>query len=78
MAMAKQRRKTPAKPKRAKDRLKLEIMKKMGLLEKVQCEGWGNLSAQECGQLGGVLSGALKERKGRSRDENTLGNPGRA
>jgi hypothetical protein len=67
MAVAKKRRKAPAKPKTAKDRLKMEIMINLGLLEKVEREGWGNLSAQECGQLGGILSRTLKDKKSNSK-----------
>ena len=36
---------------------KLEVADELGLLEKVQCEGWAGLTAAESGRLGGVLSG---------------------
>lgn len=56
-------RKSPPKPKTAKDRLKLAIAKELGFWDQVRREGWGSLSAKECGQVGGVLSRTLKEKK---------------
>ena len=72
----KTRRKSPPKPKTAKDRLKMEIAKQLGLLEKVRRDGWGGLSAKECGQVGGLLSRLLKERNAAGRGDKALGNTG--
>lgn len=38
------------------EKLKLEIAKELGLLEKVQKEGWKSLSPKETGRIGGMLS----------------------
>ena len=38
------------------EKLKLEIAKELGLLEKVQKEGWKSLSSKETGRIGGMLS----------------------
>jgi len=38
------------------EKLKLEIAKELGLLEKVQKEGWKSLSSKETGRIGGLLS----------------------
>jgi hypothetical protein len=38
------------------EKLKLEIAKELGLLEKVQKEGWKSLSSKETGRIGGILS----------------------
>jgi small acid-soluble spore protein F (minor alpha/beta-type SASP) len=54
---AKSRKKKPLTP---KERLKLKIAKELGLLEKLKREGWGGLSAQECGQVGGILSRRMR------------------
>ena len=78
MTKAKARRKSPPKPKTAKDRLKLSIAKQLGLLDKVRREGWGSLSAKECGQVGGLLSRTLKEGKALPSQEKAIGNVGRA
>ncbi|NLK68482.1 MAG: small, acid-soluble spore protein, alpha/beta type [Clostridiaceae bacterium] len=42
--------------KKSNEKLKLEIAKELGLLEKVQKEGWKSLSAKETGRIGGLLS----------------------
>ncbi len=38
------------------DKLKLEIARELGLLEKVLRDGWKSLSAKETGRIGGMLS----------------------
>ncbi|UZQ85977.1 alpha/beta-type small acid-soluble spore protein [Thermoclostridium stercorarium] len=38
------------------EKLKLEIAKELGLLEKVQKEGWKSLSAKETGRIGGLMA----------------------
>lgn len=44
-----------------RDRLKLEIAGELGLLEKIESDGWGALNAIEAGKIGGILAGRLKE-----------------
>lgn len=36
--------------------MKYEIAKELGLLEKVEKEGWKSLSPKESGRIGGILS----------------------
>ncbi len=38
------------------EKLKLEIARELGLLEKVLRDGWKSLSAKETGRIGGMLS----------------------
>jgi hypothetical protein len=38
------------------EKLKMEIAKELGLLEKVLRDGWKSLSAKETGRIGGMLS----------------------
>ena len=38
------------------EQLKLEIARELGLLEKIQAEGWKSLSSKETGRIGGLLS----------------------
>ncbi len=65
------------KPKNDKDRSKLKIARELGLLDKLRREGWGGLSAQECGQVGGILSRMLKQgKKVPGYREKALGNAG--
>lgn len=46
------------------DRMKYEIAEELGLLEKVQQEGWKSLSARETGRIGGLMTRRKRERKG--------------
>ncbi len=36
--------------------LKMEIAAELGLLEKVQSEGWHSLSAKDAGKIGGLMT----------------------
>ncbi|NLO39066.1 MAG: small, acid-soluble spore protein, alpha/beta type [Ruminiclostridium sp.] len=38
------------------EKMKLEIARELGLLEKVLKDGWKSLSAKETGRIGGLLS----------------------
>lgn len=52
------------KPLSAKDKLKLEIARELGILEQVEREGWESLSNAVCGKVGGIMSKRLREGKG--------------
>jgi hypothetical protein len=41
--------------------LKVEVARELGLLEKVKKHGWGGLSAEESGRLGGYMTRELKQ-----------------
>ena len=43
--------------------LKMEIAAELGLLEKVNTNGWDSLSAQEAGRIGGHMTQRLKSSK---------------
>lgn len=43
--------------------MKLEIAAELGLLAKVKQVGWGGLTAQEAGVIGGVMSQRLRRKK---------------
>lgn len=42
-----------------RERLKLEIAAELGLLEKINKSGWGELNAVESGKIGGILAKRL-------------------
>jgi hypothetical protein len=44
--------------------LKVEIADELGLLEKVKKHGWGGLSAEESGRIGGHITRVLRQREG--------------
>ncbi len=43
------------------ERLKLQVLEELGLLEKVQKEGWKSLTLAECGRVGGILNSRMKK-----------------
>ena len=38
------------------DKLKYEIAGELGLLDKIEREGWGELTAKETGRIGGLIT----------------------
>ncbi|WIV11418.1 small, acid-soluble spore protein, alpha/beta type [Proteiniborus sp. MB09-C3] len=38
------------------DKLKYEIAKELGLMEKIKEVGWGGLTAKETGRIGGIMT----------------------
>lgn len=38
------------------DRLKYEIAKELGLMDKIKEVGWGGLTAKETGRIGGIMT----------------------
>ncbi len=45
------------------DKMKYEIAEELGLLEKVQEEGWKSLSAKDTGRIGGIMTRRKREEK---------------
>ena len=43
------------------ERLKLEIAEELGLLDKINRGGWGELNGVESGRVGGILASRLKK-----------------
>lgn len=44
----------------AREELKMEVAAELGLLEKIEQDGWGGLSATEAGRIGGIVAARLK------------------
>ena len=44
--------------------LKYEIAEELGLLDKIKEVGWGGLSAEETGKIGGIISKRKRKNKG--------------
>lgn len=45
----------------ARDVLKLEIAEELGLMPKIKSNGWPELTAEESGRLGGVMTRRMRE-----------------
>ncbi len=43
------------------DRLKYEIAGELGLLDKIESDGWGGLTAKETGKIGGHINVRKKQ-----------------
>lgn len=54
---------------RLREQMKYEIAQELGLVEKVEKLGWGALTAEETGRIGGIMTKRKKERKLPSNDE---------
>jgi len=50
------------KPLTQDDKMKYDIARELGLLEKIQNSGWGGLTARENGKIGGILMKKKKEK----------------
>jgi hypothetical protein len=45
-----------------RDLLKNEIAQELGLWEKIKQYGWGELTAEETGRIGGIMTSRMKNR----------------
>ena len=45
------------------DKLKYEIAGELGLLDKIEEDGWGGLTAKETGRIGGLITVRKKQMK---------------
>ncbi|SDZ40237.1 Small, acid-soluble spore protein, alpha/beta type [Proteiniborus ethanoligenes] len=52
------------------DKLKYEIAKELGLMEKIEKLGWGGLTAKESGRIGGIMTLRNRE-KLKNRDNHS-------
>ncbi|SHJ64054.1 Small, acid-soluble spore protein, alpha/beta type [Clostridium cavendishii DSM 21758] len=52
-----------------REKMKYEIASELGLKDKVDELGWGGLTAEETGRIGGIMTKRKKERKIPSNDE---------
>nr|WP_330373655.1 small, acid-soluble spore protein, alpha/beta type [Niameybacter massiliensis] len=49
-------------------KMKLEIAEELGLLEKVQKDGWKSLSPKETGRIGGLMTKKKRELKNKENE----------
>ena len=52
-----------------REKIKYEIAEEIGLKDKVEALGWGGLSAEETGRIGGIMTKRKKELHIPSNDE---------
>lgn len=51
------------------DKLKYEIAQELGLMDKINKDGWGGLTAKESGRIGGLIT--VKKREMKNKDKNS-------
>ncbi len=47
--------------------MKYEIAEELGLIEKIKKVGWGGLTAEETGRVGGIMTAKKKRKPGQNR-----------
>ncbi|MCL2702253.1 MAG: alpha/beta-type small acid-soluble spore protein [Defluviitaleaceae bacterium] len=51
----------------AREKLKYEIAEELGLLDRVNSDGWKSLTARESGRIGGILAKREKDAREKPR-----------
>ncbi|AGA69497.1 small, acid-soluble spore protein, alpha/beta type [Desulfitobacterium dichloroeliminans LMG P-21439] len=46
-------------PKSVLDEFKMEVASELGLTEKIESQGWANMTSRECGHVGGRIGGSM-------------------
>lgn len=59
MSYPKKKKKKEPSP---QDLLKVEIAKELGLWDKIQEFGWGELTAEESGRIGGIMTKRMRKK----------------
>ena len=54
-------RRSTISPLTQREKLKYEVADELGLLEKMLEVGWGGLSAEETGKIGGIVARRMRE-----------------
>lgn len=49
------------------DKLKYEIAEELGLTDKIESHGWGELTAKESGKIGGIIN--VRKRQMKKKEE---------
>ncbi|WP_425801986.1 small, acid-soluble spore protein, alpha/beta type [Desulfitobacterium sp. Sab5] len=62
-------------PQSVLDEFKYEVASELGLTDKIQSQGWANMTSRECGHVGGRIGGSMVKAMIR-RAEESLKNGG--
>ncbi|NLJ89387.1 MAG: small, acid-soluble spore protein, alpha/beta type [Clostridiales bacterium] len=61
--MAKKKKKIDLNNIKPEEKMKYEIAKELGLIDRVVENGWGSLSAKETGRIGGIMTKRRRQAK---------------
>ncbi|WP_350342443.1 alpha/beta-type small acid-soluble spore protein [Proteinivorax tanatarense] len=70
--MAARRRRKTILPPEVLDEFKYEVANQLGLKEKIDRVGWGNMTTYECGKIGGRIGGAMVKSMIKSAQEQMI------
>ena len=62
-------------PQSVLDEFKMEVASELGLTEKIQSQGWSNMTSRECGHVGGRIGGSMVKAMIRRAEESLKNNP---
>jgi len=62
-------------PQSVLDQFKYEVAEELGLTEKIENQGWANMTSRECGHVGGRIGGSMVKAMIRRAEQSLLGNP---
>lgn len=54
----------------ADDIMKMEIAEELGLMDKIDKEGWGGLTAKESGRIGGIMTSRKRKEQEKDKKED--------
>ena len=57
-------------PQSVLDEFKYEVASELGLTDKIQSQGWANMTSRECGHVGGRIGGSMVKTMIRRAEEN--------
>lgn len=60
-------------PQSVLDEFKWEVASELGLTEKIQAQGWENMTSRECGHVGGRIGGSMVKAMIRRAEESMKG-----
>jgi len=62
-------------PQSVLDQFKYEVAEELGLTEKINSQGWANMTSRECGHVGGRIGGSMVKAMIRRAEQSLQGNP---
>lgn len=62
-------------PQSVLDSFKWEVAEELGLKEKIQSQGWENMTSRECGHVGGRIGGSMVKAMIRRAEESLKSGP---
>lgn len=62
-------------PQSVLDQFKYEVAEELGLTQKIESQGWANMTSRECGHVGGRIGGSMVKAMIRRAEQSLQANP---